>query len=239
MRAGWFALLGALVLSTGPDASAGPPAPQPAIQPGEYIYEGGGGTLRITATNGTLTFAIDTVGANADTCSLSGTIAGAEGRTDGDATFPACVFRLTSRRDALTVATLTNDACRVFCGLRGAFDGKYIRPAPACAPAAVSATRATFKRLYVAKKFEEARATLEPLLRCEDVMDRFSMAWVRNDVAVTKHALRDDAGCLKVLEPLRDLAHDDDPDTGEPAYREELRRIASATRYNLQLCHGT
>lgn len=237
-RALWFTMLGALAPSAGSSASADPPAPRAAIQPGEYVYQGGAGTLTIKAASGKLTFAIDTVGANAHTCGLTGTIAGLEGRTEGDDTIPACVFRITPLPGAVTIDAQTNDACRAYCGVRAAFEGKYIRPAPECAPAAVSATRATFKRLYVVKKFQEARATLEPLLRCEDVVDRFSSAWIRNDVAVTRHALHDDAGCRKVLEPLRDLAADDDPGAGEPAFREELERIASATRFNLRLCRG-
>jgi hypothetical protein len=237
-RAGWFALLGALAPCVGSDASADPPAPRTAIQPGEYVYEGGAGTLTIKAGNGKVTFAIETVGGNAHTCGLTGTIAGLEGRTDADETIPACVFRITLLPGAVTIDTQTNDACRAYCGVRAWFEGKYIRPAPECAPAAVSATRAAFKRLYVAKKWQEARATLEPLLRCENVVDRFSSAWIRNDVAVTRHALHDDVGCRKVLEPLRDLAAEDDPGAGEPAFKEELTRIASATRFNLQLCHG-
>jgi hypothetical protein len=56
---------------------------------------------------------------------------------------------------------------------------------------------------------------------------------------VTLHALHDDAGCRRVLEPLRDLAADDDPGAAEPAFKEELTRLASATRFNLQLCRGT
>jgi hypothetical protein len=31
---------------------------------------------------------------------------------------------------------------------------------------------------------------------------------------------------------------DDDPGAGGPAFKEELTRIASATRFNLQLCNG-
>jgi hypothetical protein len=237
-RAVWFALLGALLPWAGSDASADPPAPAPhaAIQPGEYVYEGGAGTLTIKAMNGKLTFAIDTVGGNAHTCGLRGTIAGLEGRTDGDDTVPPCVFHIATLPGAVTIEAQTNDACRAYCGVRAAFEGKYVRPAPECAPPAVSATRATFKRFYDAKKLQEARATLEPLLRCEDVVDRFSSAWIRNDVAVTRHALHDDLGCRKVLEPLRDLAVDDDPGAGEPAFKEELTRIAKATRFNLRLC---
>jgi hypothetical protein len=232
-----FALLGALVAWADGDASADPPAPQPAIRPGEYVYEGGAGTLTIRPASGKLTFAIDTVGGNAHTCVLRGTITGLEGRTDADDAIPACTFRLTPLRGAVTIDATTTDACRAYCGVRARFEGRYVRPVPECAAAAVGATRATFQRLYVAKRFQEARATLEPLLRCEDVIDRFSNAWIRNDIAVTRHALHDDAGCRKVLEPLRDLADDDDPGAGEPSFKEELTRIANATRYNLRLCH--
>lgn len=214
------------------------PADPPAVKPGEYVYERGAGTLTIKAGNGKQTFAIDTVGANAHTCDLTGTIAGLEGRTDGDDAVAPCVFRITPLPGAVSIAAETDDACRAYCGARAAFEGKYSRPAPQCTATAVAATRATFKRLYVAKKFEKARAALEPLLRCEDFVDRFSSAWIRNDVAVTRHALHDDAGCREVLEPLRDLADDDDPGAGEPAFKDELTRIASATRFNLHLCGG-
>ncbi|HXX67414.1 MAG TPA: hypothetical protein VEK07_09545 [Polyangiaceae bacterium] len=240
-RARWFALLGALVPWVGYDASADPPAPNPAIQPGEYIFAEGWrlGTLSVEATNGKLRFAINTVGGNAHVCELTGTIAGLEGRTDAEGALPACVIRLTPLGNVVTVDAQTNEACHAYCGARGFFVGKYVRPVPECVAAAVSATRATFKRLYDSKKFQEARATLEPLLRCEDVVDYFSMAWIRNDVAVARHALNDDVGCRKVLEPLHWLAAADDPAANQPAYKDDLTRIASATRFNLQLCRGT
>ena len=38
-------MLGALQPCAGYDASADPPVQRPAIQPGEYVYEGGAGTL--------------------------------------------------------------------------------------------------------------------------------------------------------------------------------------------------
>lgn len=250
----WLASLGALVPWAG-YASADPPTASPAIQPGEYVYqEGGGGTLRIQAANGKLTFAIYTLGSNAHVCELTGKVAGLEGRTDTSDFFPTCVVRLTPLGSAVTIDAQTFDACHAYCGANGFFEGKYIRPLPECAVAAVSATRATFKRLYDAKKFKEARATLEPLLRCEDVVDHFSCAWIRNDMAVTRHALNDDVGCREVLEPLRYLADGDDPNdpkdaawltrgrtprlfAGYEAYKEAVMRLARATRFNLQLCH--
>lgn len=232
------AFLCAAVVGSGHAARADPPAtaPRPAIEPGEYVYEGGGGTLAVEVANGKLTFAIETVGANAHTCGLAGTVTGLEGRTGADGGLPACVFRLTPRSGAVTIGVETDEACRAFCGVRAVFEGEYRRPAPPCRARAIGTTRAAFKRLYDGKSFEKARATLEPLLRCEDVVDRFTRAWIRNDLAVTRHALHDDAGCRDVLEPLRDLAADDDPGAGEPAFKDELTRIAIATRYNLQVC---
>ena len=218
---------------------AGAAAPS-AVPPGEYIYEGGRGSLKVKGSPGQAqTFSIDTVGGNGHTCSLEGDLKGLEGHVaDEDHPPEPCTLSL-ELSGANAVEVSGSDACRGFCGMRATFEGKYILPTPECRPAAVTATRAKFKKRYDAKDYAGARELLAGLLKsCTPVIDAFDVMWIRNDLAIAQHHAGDDAGCRATLQPLEHLAKEDPDDVGagEPAVADDLKKIAKATRTNLALC---
>jgi len=209
----------------------------PPLKPGSYIRQGGQGSLELTLDkSGKLAFDIETTGGNAHTCELSGAVMGHEGKTGSD-DGPACTVRFdVDASGNLTLTSVTDDACRAFCGARADFDGKYFLPAPACETKAVTATQSKFKKLYDQKKLADAIQVLEPVLKqCEQVIDRFQVIGIRNDLAITHHKLKDDAGCLQVLAPLRTWAQDTDPGA-EPAFEDILKPLVKATRFNFKTC---
>lgn len=198
------------------------------------MYRYGSGALTLRRAPKGLAFSIQVVGGNAHTCALDGTIEGRTGRASSDVDDEPCTFTVEPVPGALRITPAEGEACRVYCGARASFDGDYQVPNPICTAEA----RRRFARLYAAKKLAEGRDLLRPVLeQCTDQLDPFEMMWVRNDLALGLHHLGDDAGCLAVLEPLRELADtDDDAPSGEPAYDEVRRRLAKATRTNLRLC---
>jgi hypothetical protein len=201
-----------------------------------YIREGGTGTLTLAELKGSATrFHIEAVGANAHLCSVEGEARGPVARIDGDDGKPCEVTFDAQGRDM----KISSQNCRLYCGMRAYFDGRYIQPEPICLPQRTQEARATAKKLYDRKKYPEARDALWPVLnRCESVLDRFDQLWIRNDLALMLHRSGDDAGCLKVLQPALPLADaaDDEISLSEPAFHEDLVKIAHATRTNLKLC---
>ncbi|WP_418120206.1 hypothetical protein [Variovorax sp. 350MFTsu5.1] len=202
---------------------------------GDYIYEGGSGSLRIKP-NGH--FDITTIGANAHTCALDGTIARGKAKLDDT----GCVVNFAANADKLQVTTNGSDECRSYCGMRAVFEGTYIRPAPSCTDKAVSSTRKTFKRQYDAKDYAAAQTTLAPVLSdCDRTLDWITKAWLRNDLALTQYKLDDRAACLKTLQPLaEDAARTDDgiKENYPPADADIYLPVVRATRTNLKLCRG-
>jgi hypothetical protein len=137
---------------------------------------------------------------------------------------------------------ISSEGCRMYCGMRADFDGRYLRPEPACLPDKIKQARDAAKKLYDRKKFKEARDALMPVLKaCESALDRFDQLWIRNDLALMLHRSGDDDGCRKMLDPALELANQSDQDVGagEPAFQDELQKIARATRTNLKLCSAT
>lgn len=219
------------VLSGAATASAqlsNPPA-------GEYIYEGGAGSLKVKP-NGH--FDITTVGANAHLCALDGTIVRGKSKIDGT----ACVVSFTFKDGAVEVVGNGSDDCRQSCGARASFEGTYTMPGPACTTKAVAASRNAFKRQYDAKNFAAAQATLAPVLgECDKTLDWITKGRVRNDLAITQYRLGDRAGCLKTLEPLAEDAARTDQGVKEnypPADAEDILPVVRAARTNLRLCKG-
>jgi hypothetical protein len=203
--------------------------------PGDYIYEGGAGSLRVKS-NGH--FDITTVGANAHLCSLDGTIVRGKSKIDDT----GCVVNFTLKGGAVEVSSNGSDDCRQSCGARASFEGTYLKPSPACTDKAVAASRKTFKRQYDAKDFAAAQATLAPVLgECSRTLDWITTGRVRNDLAITQFRLGDRAGCLKTLEPLAEDAAKTDQgvkDSYPPADAEDILPVARAARTNLKLCKG-
>jgi len=231
----WIAQL--LVASPLVIAQVAEPTRIPAA--GEYTLSGGMGTLQLGETNGAPFFAIEVVGANAHTCQLEGAWEEDTGTVSSGEL--SCSIEFEVQPDGVDVRARNAEACRQWCGARAWFEGRYLSPIPECAAAKVKRARDAFKSQYKQKRYGEARATLAPVLaRCKRVLDRFELMWVRNDLAVTLHHLGEGAACLEVLDPIRPLGEEPETEVGstEPAFAEELKRLARATRTNLRLCRG-
>ena len=202
---------------------------------GEYIYEGGAGSLHVKP-NGY--FDISTIGSNAHTCTLDGTIVRGKSKLDDT----SCVVNFTLKGGTVEVTSNGSDDCRQSCGARASFEGTYTKPSPACTEKAVAASRKTFKRHYDAKDYAAAQTTLAPVLgECGKTLDRITTGRVRNDLALTQFKLGDRAACLKTLEPLaEDAARTDQgvKDYYPPADAEDILPVVRATRTNLKLCRG-
>jgi hypothetical protein len=237
-RSSSFVLVLALALSVSAAVSK---KTAPGFQPGEYISEGGMGTLAIERrADGVLTFSIESIGANGHTCSLDGEIRNGKATLEGLEDEEPCVVTFTATAAGIDVTSSENGACRAYCGMRAAFEAVYFKPAPQCTAKAVNATRRKFQQLYDRKQWAEARAALEPLLaRCEPAIDWITIGRIRNDLAVTFHKLRDFDACRAVLAPLAEDAALTDAEIEEkypPTDAEMFLPIVRATRTNLKLC---
>ncbi|MFT3710675.1 MAG: hypothetical protein QM817_23885 [Archangium sp.] len=202
---------------------------------GEYVADGGRGELKLQKGG---TFRIQTVGGNAHVCDVTGAWKGELGTTSDEGT-GVCHIKFVAKGKDVEVTPVDDEACRAWCGVRATFDGLFLTPVAGCRASEIKTSRDSFKKLYGAKKYVEAAAALSPLLeKCERVIDRFEVLWIRNDLALTQHHAGDDAACLKTLEPAGDLRtlNDEDAAGGEPAYEEVLKKLARATRTNSKLC---
>jgi hypothetical protein len=232
-------ILATFVVMPGVAAAVSPTGPQ--LAPGEYVSRGGMGTLHIVrAANGTLTFSLESVGANAHTCMLDGELRNGQATLEGLDDDEPCVVTLKPTAEGIDVGSSENAACRAYCGMRASFEGEYLRPAPACTAEAVRATRRKFQQLYDRKQWREARTTLEPLIRdCAETIDWITLGRIRNDLAVTLHKLRDLASCRAVLAPLAEdaaLSDAEIEDLYPPTDAELYLPIVRSTRTNLKLC---
>ena len=210
--------------------------PAPSSPPaGEYIYEGGNGALRIKPGGH---FDITTIGANAHTCALDGTIAQGQAKLADS----SCVVSFTVEGGTVRVGTNGADQCRDNCGARAGFEGVYTRPSPACTDKAVAASRQGFKRRYDSGDYPAALSMLAPVLsECDKTLDWISKGWMRNDLALTQFKLHDRAACLRTLAPLAESADKTDDAIKEeypPADAEIYLPVVRATRTNLRLCRG-
>ncbi|MEO8384655.1 MAG: hypothetical protein ABI583_05400 [Betaproteobacteria bacterium] len=213
------------------------------LKPGEYISEHSQGQLVLKpAKGGALSFLIESVGANGHTCSLEGELRGGRATLEGIEAKVPCVVTMTNTPAGIEVKGSESGSCQFYCGVRATFEATYFQPAPACREKAVTTTRNTFKRHYDAKKFAEARAVLEPLLKdCTRSLYWLDEGRIRNDLAVTLHKLGDLAGCRDVLKPLSEDARAADTTLQEsypPTDLESVMPIVRATRTNLKLCTG-
>lgn len=202
---------------------------------GEYIYEGGGGSLRVKPDGH---FDITTIGSNAHTCALDGTIVRGKAKIDDT----RCVVNFILKAGTVEVGTNGSDECRQSCGMRASFEGTYTKPSPACTDNAVAASRKTFKHLYDAKDYAAAQTTLAPVLGdCGKTLDWITKGWIRNDLALSQWRGGDRAACLKTLQPLADDAAKTDDGIKEsypPADADIFLPVVRATRTNLKLCRG-
>lgn len=198
---------------------------------GEYLQSHGSGSLVIKAG----TFKLETLGANGHTCLVEGKIKGELAHANEG----KCKLTFGVKGNVVDVKALHSEDCSEWCGARAWLEGEFTRPAPECTRQAVEETRASFKVLYDQKKWKEALAQLTPLLpKCEDMIGRFEVMWIRNDLAITLHHAGDDAACRKTLEPFGDLltVKPDEYVTAEPSYDGLYQDIARAAQTNAKLC---
>ncbi len=212
-----------------------------AQAPGRYVTERGWGNLVVKpGKGGAMAFEINAIGGNMHICNLDGEIRGGRATLEGIDDRKPCIVTFKPGPQGVDVATVTEDACRQYCGARAHFTGMYLRPAKGCAGNEVEATRAAFKRHYDAKRYADARALLEPVLDgCAKTLGWIDEAWIRNDVAITQYRLGDRAACVKTLDPLAGDAGKTDAqlkDDYPPSDYDMYRRVVGATRANLKLC---
>jgi len=227
-----------------PGAATSAPASRtvPAIAPGEYTTEGGGGTLVVARKKNTLTFSIESVGANGHTCTLEGELRDGRATLEGMETNAPCVVALAGDIAGINVGASENGACRMYCGARAGFEGLYLKLAAQCTGAAIRKSRDAFKRQYDAKQYADAQRTLGAVLTdCARTLHWLESGRIRNDLAVTLHKLGDLEGCLNMLKPLAEDARGSDDAIREgypPTDAESYLPIVRATRTNLKLCRG-
>jgi len=213
----------------------------PALEPGEYLTEKSWGTLKVKKDKaGKLFFNIDSIGDNGHGCTLEGEIKGGRATLEADDPKQPCVVTFASGKGGIVVDTTTQDSCRFHCGVRAMFEGTYMRPPAACRVDAVDKSRAAARKAYDRKAFDEAKATLTTVLKdCPVFLSRLTDGWLRNDLAVTLHKLKDPATCREVLKPLAEEAAMTDAQVREnypPTDAEMYLPVVKATRTNLKLC---
>jgi hypothetical protein len=207
---------------------------------GAYATEGGWGRLSIeaSAVEGTR-FTLETENAG-DGCNFSGQVLGGRAVIYEGATASQCTLDLTSSRRGIVVRTSTTDACNAYCGHNGSYRGNYLRLPAACTLGAITHARERFKQLYVNKDYVQASQAIAPIYReCLPTLPMADEGGVRNDYALVRHKLHDNAGCLDALDKYRaDVARNDDGivDGMAPTVAEDYLAVLSAARTNLALC---
>lgn len=213
------------------------PADSEGLKAGEFIADGGGGTLVIKREKGKTLFEINTIGANFHTCGLSGEIKNNQARLE--AMEKECVVTFTKKDKDIDVAQ-SGEECRHYCGARAAFEGLYLEPAHGCSEAARTKTRKRFKELYDKKEYEEALKYLAPILKtCARTLGWIETGWIKNDVALTQYKLGDLAGCKQTLGSFAaEVAQTDDEirNNYPPSDADTWLPVVKAARYNLGLC---
>ncbi len=221
------------------------PATVGVITPGEYVAGGGWGTLVIKPEKkpGVMPFALDTLGPNGHTCGLGGELfaTGSIGRAKVPTDEPGEFCEVTFTKMASGAIDVDNDssgACRHFCGMRGRFDNRFLVPEPGCGTSALSSRRKAFLSAYKNKSYQHAYEQLAPLVTlCHATLHEFEGNNMINDLALTLYRLGRKDECLKVLEPLIELARTPDRKIdGLPSDADARRRHARAARTNLKLC---
>ena len=216
--------------------------PTDSIPPGLYYNESGSATLAVTRSEpaSPLTFKIKSKSPNGHLCNVSGVIKNNQAITE-----EKCVIQFNREPDSISVLAPDEfgEACRNHCGSGNTtFSDDFLITAPYCSSA--SLIQAEFSRNYKLAKYPKARDLLHELLsKCEQFMDWRTEASTRNDLAITEFRLKDNAACLKTLEPLkRDFI--DDHDISEMSFRypmmdEDLvEAMIKTTRFNWKKCGG-
>lgn len=215
-----------------------------AIEPGEYTTEKSWGTLVVKRDKtGKLLFNIDSMGDNGHSCTLEGEIKQGKATLEGDDPKQPCVVSFAQTKDGIKVGRNEGMACQFYCGVRATFEGVYMQAPAACRPDAVEKTRAAARKAYDGKNFDSARNLLGTALKdCKPFLGTFTEGWLRNDLAITLHKLKDLAGCRETLKPLAADAAQKEAKIREdyaPLEADAYLPILKATRVNLKLCAAT
>ena len=173
-------------------ASASAEAAPTEILPGEYVRDGGSGTLTIRKDEqNRRIFEIESIGGNCHSCGVSGEIRGATGHVDSwarDGSDSKCEISFSAGRSAVDVSPISQDGCRAYCGARAGFDGTYRVPSATCTSAGRRAQRDQSLRLYRSRRFSDAANKLQALTeQCRSFMSWIEMDQVRNDLALAQY----------------------------------------------------
>lgn len=213
-----------------------------SVAPGRYIAVGDWATLVVKKTpDGPVRFEIDAVGANCHVCTLSGVVLGniavADGAADPGASAP-CRISLQRGIAGVSVTPVSGESCRDYCGMRADFAGLYKLPPAACTQKQQAARRAGFLSLYRAKKFAEARESLESLLaECREFLNWIEIDKVRNDLALAQYRAGDARACLMTLAETRAGKVRNEDELGLlPCDNDSYIATARATWHNQKLC---
>jgi hypothetical protein len=213
-----------------------------ALEAGEYIAEGGWGTLAVKQSNGAgFDFQLNAIGANGHTCDLSGKIRNSRAVLKEPGEDKPCKVDFAPAKSGIRVVS-GSDECRTYCGMRAGFEGLYLKPAAGCESSARIETGKRFKSLYDQKNYADARATLEPMLdKCRKTLHSSELGSVRNDLAITMYKLQDFAGCLRMLAPYAadaKLSDDAIRESLPPFDADLMLETLRAARTNLKLCRA-
>ena len=215
------------------------------IAPGEYIRPGDTGSLKIERRSGQSWFSLKTSGTNGHGCDVSGRMIGNIAEYVGefsDELGQPCRLRLTPSGDGtrIDVQTVTEEACRTFCGARASLDGDFRRPPKSCTRLAQRETRNRFSALYRSNRYHEASAELAPLLEvCEEYIDWVETDRIRNDLALAYLHGGSPEQCLKTLAKTAAVSDESEPSLQErlpPTDFETYLPVARATWHNMRLC---
>lgn len=209
------------------------------VAPGSYVYRGGFGSLEITGAAGTdQTWKLETMGGMGSACMADGTLRGLDATTTTKPFEPGmCKFKLEPKLGGLEVSVITRSECRLYCGARAGFEGRYLKPPKGCSVPEVRATRAAFGKQQDAKNYLGAKKTLLPLQTgCAGLVNDIDRGFILNDLALTEHRLGDDPACLLTLQPVRKMAQWEFTNPDEPQYNSDYQPLIKKLQATLRLC---
>ncbi len=229
-------------VATQSEARAAGAATHSAVESGEYIADGGWGTLDISPPkNGGRPFEIESYGGNFHICNLDGAIVGDKATLATYDDEPACTVTFAPTVQGIDVSS--TESCRMYCGARAGFDGLYLKPMAGCGRVALQKTRDDFKRLYDRKQYAPALAMLSPVpTRCARTLDRYANGGILNDIAIVQYKLGQRDACLRTLAPFEEeaaMSDDEIRDGYPPSDADAWLPIVKAARFNLGLCRKT
>lgn len=210
-----------------------------SLQTGEYATEKGWGQLQLKNQGGMLTFAIESL-IGEDYCTLNGTIRGDQGIATDDHGPSRCTVKFASSPEGIDVTANTSALCKTFCGHNGDFEGLYLKIKDECGRGNRERARKEFRRLYEAKYYKAALATLSPVLTsCQRTLAWEEEGDIRNDLAITQYRNGLHAECLATLDKYAEDAEKDDNaviDGWTPVLAERYLAIIRAARTNIGFC---